>query len=147
MTFLGETLFQWRSSGPNLLIGAAATLFVVVVGYLFCRTPKGRVAGIILFGAWAVFIPALFIGLKIWPDEVAVTSEGLHGRNQFSRFSVNAADISSIRGSHMGKGGYHLSVTLKSKNESVEIPVIWDQDKEAYKTALHQLSPNADLNW
>lgn len=47
----------------------------------------------------------------------------------------------------MGKGGYHLSVTLKSKNESVEIPVIWDQDKEAYKTALHQLSPNADLNW
>ncbi len=146
MTFLGETLFQWRSGGPNLLIGAAATLFVVGLGYLFCRTPKGRVAGIILFGAWAVFIPALFIGLKIWPDEVSVTSEGLHGRNQFSRFSVNAADISSIRGSTSGKS-YSLFVFLKSKNETVGIPVIWDQDKEAYKTALHKLCPTADLNW
>lgn len=47
----------------------------------------------------------------------------------------------------MAKGGYHLSVTLKSRSESVEIPVIWDQDKEAYKTALHKLCPSARLDW
>jgi hypothetical protein len=147
MNLLGDAIFYWRSSGPNLLIGVIATLAVVILGYLACRNPKGRVAGIVLFGAWAVYVPVVFIGSKIWPEEVLISMKEIQGRHNFSRFSLEAADISSIQGSRGGKGGYALHVFLKSKNKAVGIPVIWDHDKEAYKNALHKVCPDADLDW
>ena len=147
MTFLGDAIFYWRDSGPSLLLGAIITITVFGMGYLWCRTPKGRVAGIILFGAWAVYVPFVFIGSKIWPEEISISSEEIQGRHNFSRFSIEAADIRSIQGSRGGKGGYALHVFLKSKSNAIAIPVIWDKDKEAYKIALHKLCPEADLGW
>ncbi len=45
-----------------------------------------------------------------------------------------------------GKDGYALHVHLMSKNMAVGIPVVQDQDKQAYKDALHKVWPNADLD-
>ena len=146
-TIMSDTLFNWQSSGPNLLVGAIATITVIGMGYLWCRTPKGRVVGIIFFGAWAVYVPFVFIGFKIWPEEVSISSKEIQGRHNFSRFSLQAADILTIQGSRSGKGGYSLHVSLKSKNEAVGIPVIWDKDKDTYKIALRKLCPDADLDW
>ena len=147
MTFLGDAIFYWRDSGHNLLLGAIIMISVIGMGYLWCRTPKGRVAGIILFGAWAMYVPFVFIGSKIWPEEVSITSEGIQGRHNFSRFSLEVADIRSIQGSRSGKGGYVLDVFSKSKSNAIGIPVIWGKDKDAYKMALHKLCPEADLDW
>jgi hypothetical protein len=147
MTILGDAIFHWRDSGPNLLIGVIVTFAVAVLGYLACRNPKGRVAGIILFGAWTVYVPFVFVGSKIWPEEVSISMKEMQGCHNFSRFSLEAADIRSIQGSRGGKGGYALHVFLKSKNKAVGIPVIWDQDKEAYKNALRKMCPDADLDW
>ncbi len=147
MTFLGDAIFYWRDSGPNLLIGIIVTFAVAALGYLACRNPKGRVAGIVLFCLWAVYVPFVFIGSKLWPEEVTVSMKGIKGRHNFSQFSLDVADVQSIRGSRSGKGGYALHVFLKSKNESVGIPVIWDQHKAAYKEALHKVCPEADLDW
>ena len=147
MTFLGDVIFYWRDSGPNLLIGVVVTLIVGALGYVTCRNPKGRIAGIVVFGLWTVYVPSVFIGSKIWPEEVSISPEEIHGCHNFSRFSLKASDIHSIRLSRGGKGGYALHVFLKSKSHAVGIPVIWDKDKDAYKTALHNLSPDADLEW
>jgi hypothetical protein len=147
MLLLGDTLFYWRSSGPNLWVGAIVTLTAIGMGYLWCRTPKGRVAGILLFGAWALYVPFVFIGSKIWPEEVSVSMKVIQGRHSFSQFSLDVADVQSIRGSRSGKGGYALHVFLKSKKKAVGIPVIWDQHKAGYKEALHKVCPDADLDW
>ncbi|MES2661496.1 MAG: hypothetical protein V4689_22950 [Verrucomicrobiota bacterium] len=147
MTFLGDAIFYWRDSGPNLLIGVIVTFAVAALGYLAYRNPKGRVASIVLFGLWAVYVPFVFIGSMIWPEEVSISADEIQGRHNFSRFSLEASDIRSIQGSRGGKGGYALHVFLKSKNKAVGIPVIWDQDKEAYKSALHKVCPGADLGW
>jgi hypothetical protein len=147
MTFLGDTIFYWRDSGPNLLIGGIVTLIVAALGYVACRHPKGRIVGIVVFGLWTVYVPFVFIGSKIWPEEVSINPEEIHGRHNFSRFSLEASDIHSIRASRSGKGGYALHVFLKSKSHAVGIPVIWDKDKDTYKTALRKLCPDADLDW
>lgn len=147
MTNPSEVIFHWRDSGPNLWVGAVVTIAVVALGYLACRNPKGRVAGIVLFGAWAVYVPFVFIGSRIWPEEVSIRMEEIQGRHSFSRFSIETSNIRSIQGTRGGKGGYTLHVSLKSKNMAVGIPVIWDQNKEAYKNALHQVCPDADLDW
>lgn len=147
MTFVGDAMFHWRDGGPNPLVGVVATFAVAVLGYLACRNPKGRVAGIVLFGLWAAYVPFVFIGARIWPEEVSVGMKGIQGRHGFSAFSVDVADVESIRGSRGGKGGYALHVFLKSGKEAVGIPVIWDQHKAAYKEALHRVCPEADLDW
>lgn len=149
MILLSNVFFYWRSSGPNLLIGVIATVAVAVIGYLSCRrSPKGRWFGIIFFGAWLVYVPFVFIGSKIWPEEVSISAEEIHGRLNFKRFSFEVADIRAINtSSGGGKGGPGLHVFLKSKNTAVGIPIIWDQNMEAYKNALHKVCPDAVLDW
>lgn len=147
MMLLGDAFFYWRSSGPNLMFGAIVTIAVALLGYLACRNPKGRVVGLVLFGAWALYVPFVFIASKIWPEEISISMKKLEGRHDFSQFSLEANDISSIQGSRGGKGGYGLHVFLKSTNQAIGIPVIWDQNKQAYKDALHRVCPAADLDW
>ena len=147
MTLLSASIFYWRSSGPNILIGIAVTLAVAILGYFACRYPKGRVVCIIIFGAWFIYVPFIFIGSKIWPEEVSISLQEMQGRHNFSQFSIDVADVRSIQGSRGGKGGYALHVFLKSKSKAVGIPVIWGQDKEAYKNALHKVCPDAALDW
>jgi hypothetical protein len=147
MTFLGDAIFYWRDSGPDLLPGVIVTIAVAALGYRACRNPKRRVAGVVLFGLWAVYVPFVFMGSKIWPEEVAVRMNEIQGRHGFSRFSIDVADVQSIRGSRGGKSGHAIHVFLKSKNEAVGIPVIRDQHKAAYKEALRKVCPAADLDW
>lgn len=148
MLFLGDSIFYWRSSGPNLLVGVIVTVAVAVMGYLFCRSPKGRWAGIVVFGAWLVYVPFVFIGSEIWPEEVSISTDKIHGRLNFTRFSLQVADIRAIKTSGGGgKGGPGLHVFLKSTNNVVGLPGIWDQHKAAYKEALHKAFPEADLDW
>lgn len=147
MMLLGDAFFMWRSSGPNLWIGAIVTMAIIGLGYLWCRTPKGHVVGIILFGAWTLYSVFVFVAFKIWPDEISINSEQMHGRHDLSQFDFKVADIRSVRGSRSPKGGYGLHVFLKSTNKAVGIPVIWDKDKEAYKNALHKVCPDVDFDW
>lgn len=147
MTNPSDVIFHWRESGPNLWMGVVVTIAVVALGYLACRITKSRVAGIVLFGAWAVYVPFVFIGSRIWPEEVSISMKKIQGRHNISRFSIEASEMRSVQGSRTGKGGYSLHVFLRSGNKAVGIPVIWDQNKGAYKNALHQVCPNADLDW
>ena len=147
MIFLGNALFYWRSSGPNPLVGVIVTLAIIGLAYLWCRPPKGHVIGMVLFGAWALYAIFVFVGFKIWPDEVSISMEEIHGRNDLSKFSLRSSDIRSIRGTRSPKGGYALHVFLKSTDKGVGIPVIWDHNKESYKNVLHKLCPDAKLDW
>lgn len=150
MSPLGNLSFYWQSSGPNLLVGVIATLAVAVIGYLACRggSKGGRWVGIIIFGAWIVYVPFVFIASKIWPEEVSINSERIHGRHNFNQFSFDVANIRAITtSSGGGKGGPGLHVFLKSKNNAVGIPVISDEHEEAYKKALYQVYPDAILDW
>ncbi len=147
MLMLGDTFFYWRDSGPNLWVGAITTFAIIGLGYLWCRTPKDRIVGIIICGAWAVYVPFVFIGAKIWPEEVSISAKEIKGRHSFSRFSVQVEDVQTIRAWRPAKGGYALHVFLKSKKKAVGIPVISDQHEEAYNNALRKVCHNADLEW
>lgn len=147
MIFLGEAIFHWRSNGPDLLTGAIVTLAVAGLGYFACRHPKGRIAGVVVFGLWVVYVPFVFIGSRIWPDEILISAGGIRGRHNFSPFAVETSDIRSIRGTRDMKGAYALHVFLKSDNTAIGIPVIREKDKDAYKAALRQLCTDADLDW
>jgi len=150
MILLGNVLFYWRSDGPNLLVGLIATVAVAMIGYLSCRRARkgSRWIGITFFGAWLIYVPFVFIASKIWPNEVSINSETIHGHHNFKRFSFDVAHIRAMRtSSGGGKGGPGLHVFLKSKTNAIGIPVISDEHKEAYKNALHQVCPDADLDW
>ena len=147
MNLPDDTIFHWRSNGPNLWIGAIVAMAIIGWGYLWCRTSKGRVVGIAVSSVLALYAVFVFAASKVWPDEVSISMEEIHGRHDLSKFSLNSADIRSIRGSQTQKGGYHLHVFLKSSDRGVEIPVIWDHDKELYQNALHKLCPDAKLDW
>ncbi|MEO5912755.1 MAG: hypothetical protein ABIS50_00870 [Luteolibacter sp.] len=136
----GPLPFYWRDAGPNPLTGTVI-VGVLLLATVFLRRAL-RIAWplIVLNGAWIVFVIGLFLGKRLWPDELRIEESGLRGRCDFSAFEIRAAEVRGMKFTRLSKGGASVHVFLDSRQQAVRIPIVHDGQEKAYQDALAEFN-------